>query len=182
VDTSRPALRIDREALVARHKVVLTEANPEHVLTVGNGDFAFSVDATGMQTFTQFHDQSAAMARSHKRAAGDANPMAAIFADPPVVNTATMSNWGWHEMPNPDNYVLDDAMTDYETARGRVSYPDRYATTPTGDAVDQFKAGAWLHVNPQRLDLGRVGLMLRESAGSTASTDPVSTTGLQTTK
>ena len=41
---------IDRYALVTRHNVVLTNAVPDSVLQVGNGEFAFGVDSTGLQT------------------------------------------------------------------------------------------------------------------------------------
>ena len=45
------AQSIDRQALVARHNVVLTSANPQEELQVGNGHFAYGVDVTGLQTF-----------------------------------------------------------------------------------------------------------------------------------
>ncbi|GAA4491559.1 hypothetical protein GCM10023171_35600 [Microbacterium panaciterrae] len=160
---------IDRESLISRHNVLIEGLDPEHVLTVGNGDFAYSLDLTGMQTFPDFHDQSAAWNEAMRHANG--NPVDAFVAAP-TVNTATMSNWAWHEMPNPENYVLDDAMTEYQTARGTVSYPDRYAFTAEGQVAEGFEAGAWLHANPHRLDLGRIGLVLRESVSSDPVTDP----------
>ena len=42
---------IDRHALVTRHNVVLTSADQRLELQVGNGEFAFGVDITGLQTF-----------------------------------------------------------------------------------------------------------------------------------
>ena len=42
---------IDRHALVSRHNVVVSNLNERLVLQVGNGEFAFGVDATGLQTF-----------------------------------------------------------------------------------------------------------------------------------
>ena len=42
---------IDRHALVTRHNVVLNMADPATALQVGNGEFAFGVDVTGLQTF-----------------------------------------------------------------------------------------------------------------------------------
>lgn len=85
-DTDRDvARRIDREELVGRHRVVLTAPNPEQVLTVGNGDFGYSVDITGMQTFTQLHDPTAAWARA--LGAAEAGDEGGILAAPPVVNT-----------------------------------------------------------------------------------------------
>lgn len=49
--SSAPAAPIDRHALVTRHNLVLTTANPKTPLQVGNGEFAFSTDITGLQTF-----------------------------------------------------------------------------------------------------------------------------------
>jgi hypothetical protein len=43
---------IDRQSVVRRHNVQLTSPDPAAVLTVGNGDFAYTADITGMQTFT----------------------------------------------------------------------------------------------------------------------------------
>ncbi len=148
---------INRRALVTRHTIELTAPHPEHVLTVGNGDFGFTADITGMQTFTQFHDPARAMAEGKV-----------------AVNTATMSNAGWHEMPNPDGFTIDDAMTTYETERGPVRYLDKHDMmgAMTGNVAEEFRAGAWLNANPQRLDLGRIGLELRPAADAPIETDP----------
>ena len=77
--------RIDRHAVVARHDVRLTRPDARLPLSVGNGDFAVTVDASGLQTFTALHDPRTAEAEGRQ-----------------AVNTATLSMWGWHEMPNPD--------------------------------------------------------------------------------
>ncbi|MFK0021178.1 hypothetical protein [Streptomyces sp. NPDC090798] len=148
---------IDRESLVRRHTVEITRPDPSHVLTVGNGDFAYTADITGMQTFVSYHDQSAAFAEQRL-----------------AVTNATMSNWGWHSMPNPDGFVLDDAMSTYQTARGPVRYPDKFDTASMmgGELAEEFRAGAWLHMNPHRIDLGRIGLRLRTAAGAEPETHP----------
>ena len=46
---------IDREAVVHRHDIRVAKVDPEASLSVGNGDFAFTVDATGLQTFESLH-------------------------------------------------------------------------------------------------------------------------------
>ena len=46
-----PRGTIDRRALVTRNNVVLIHADPQCLLQVGNGEFAFGVDVTGLQTF-----------------------------------------------------------------------------------------------------------------------------------
>ncbi|WP_050369172.1 hypothetical protein [Streptomyces acidiscabies] len=148
---------IDRESVVRRHTVEITRADPSCPLTVGNGDFAYTADITGMQTFIPFHDQAAAMAERRL-----------------AVNTATMASWGWHAMPNPDGFVLADAMTTYDTERGPVRYPDKFdmAAMFGGEVPKEYRAGTWLHANPQRIDLGRVGLLLRPAPDAAPVTDP----------
>lgn len=47
--------RIDRKALVDRHRIVCTETDPRSPAQVGNGEFAFGVDITGLQTFVPFN-------------------------------------------------------------------------------------------------------------------------------
>lgn len=148
---------IDRESVVRRHTVEVGRADPAAVLTVGNGDFAYTADITGMQSFTAFHDQVAGAAVGRG-----------------AVNTATMSNWGWHAMPNPDGFVLADAMSLYETPRGPVEYPDKFdmAAAFGGEIAPEHRAGTWLHLNPQRIDLGRIGLQLCADADAAPEHDP----------
>jgi hypothetical protein len=43
--------KIDRKALVKRHTVVLDSLSGSELLQVGNGEIAFGIDATGLQTF-----------------------------------------------------------------------------------------------------------------------------------
>ncbi len=50
---------IDRKALVERHNITFTLANPTEILQVGNGEIAFGIDVTGLQslygnTFSQW--------------------------------------------------------------------------------------------------------------------------------
>ncbi len=49
---------IDRKALVTRHNIELAEFSSRRPLQVGNGDFAYSFDITGLQTFTPFNTMS----------------------------------------------------------------------------------------------------------------------------
>ncbi len=48
---------IDRQALVTRHNVVLSKPDPLTPLSIGNGEFAFTADITGLQTFPEYHRQ-----------------------------------------------------------------------------------------------------------------------------
>ena len=72
---------IDRAALVGRHAVGLTNFDAGNPLSVGNGEFAFTADATGLQTFPE-----------------------AFLATTPL---ATLADWGWHTAPNPQGWSLE---------------------------------------------------------------------------
>ena len=90
-----PASRIDRHALVTRHNPVLRAFDPRSPLSVGNGEFAFTADATGLQTFPQLYDNRMPL--------------------------CTMSQWGWHTSPNRPPGEL--RLTEYDTYGRKVGYP-----------------------------------------------------------
>ena len=77
------ATPIDRHALVARHEVVLKNFDANNPLSVGNGQFCFTVDATGLQTFPD------------------------AFTN--TIPLGTLSDWGWHTAPNPNGMVFSNA-------------------------------------------------------------------------
>ena len=124
--------RIDRAALVGRHNIVLTSADVHSPLQVGNGEFAVTVDITGLQTFADDHEQA--------------------------VPLGTMAQWAWHTFPNADALDIDDIYSEYESHGRTVLYADGkggYAT----DAPPRTKHPAvWRRANPHRIDLGRLGL------------------------
>jgi len=89
--------RIDRKALVTRHNPVIRKFDALSPLSVGNGEFAFTADVTGLQTFPQDYDK--------------AMPL------------CTMAQWGWHTTPLPDG--LDPKglrLTPYDTHGRSVGY------------------------------------------------------------
>ena len=91
--------RIDRQALVARHSAVLRRLDPESPLTVGNGEFAFTADVTGLQTFADAYDAT--------------------------IPLGTLSNWGWHTAPNPDGWSIDRfPHAEYDSHGRTVGYAD----------------------------------------------------------
>ena len=78
---------IDRRALVERNCPHVASLDTMASLTVGNGRFAYTVDATGLQSFPEMY------------AAG--------------VPLGTQSQWGWHSFPNPEEYKFDESLKDY---------------------------------------------------------------------
>ncbi len=123
---------IDRKALVGRHKVVLTRPERLSPLSVGNGEFAFTADITGLQTFPEFHQGGMLL--------------------------QTMAQWSFHSTPDPHNYKLSDTFDDYEYNGRLVPYP---SGDESGDGFgDGSPAAQWLNANPHRFDLGQIGLIL----------------------
>jgi hypothetical protein len=87
---------IDRKSLVYRHNPTVYQADKLSPFTVGNGEFAFTADVTGLQTFMDDYENG--------------------------IPLGTQSHWGWHNFPNPRNYTLDQAFNYYETYGRQVSY------------------------------------------------------------
>ncbi|MGH3391624.1 MAG: hypothetical protein ACRDOO_22365 [Actinomadura sp.] len=139
---------IDRRALVARHAVEVTGMAAASPLSVGNGEFCFTADVTGLQTFP------------------DRYPVESGGADPPGTLLATMAQWGWHSVPGGDGYDLAATHRMYRTPRGPVPYVDMSGElTGTGE-TSVPAAESWLRNNPHRLDLARIGLVVSaEGAG-----------------
>ena len=136
-----PQGKIDRYALVSRHNPVIRKLDPLSPLTVGNGEFAFTCDITGLQTFPEEY----------------ANGM-------PL---CTMSQWGWHTKPMPENLKGKELkLTEYDTYGRKVGY----MTTKT----DQEELFDWLRENPHRLHLGQIGFRLLKADGSEAKVSDIS--------
>ncbi|BCS31625.1 hypothetical protein TBR22_A08270 [Luteitalea sp. TBR-22] len=93
-----PGGRIDRRAVVERHRVELRTVDPRSPLTVGNGSIGFTVDITGLQSFPD-----------------------AYAGGTPL---ATLSTWGWHSTPVTPVPRLEDALVPYRAGDRDVPYAD----------------------------------------------------------
>lgn len=123
---------IDRSAVLKRNNPVLHQWDVESPLSVGNGEFAFTADITGLQTFYQEQKEA-------------------------FVPLCTMSQWGWHSTPAGVDRNLwyqpeDIKKTSYESVRGTVFY----ASEPQPGNEEIYH---WLRENPHRLNLARVGFL-----------------------
>ena len=132
------ARKIDRKAVVTRHNPEIREGNLRGPMQVGNGEFAFGFDISGMQTFSD--------------------------------NANTMSNCGWYRFPLPQGQRPEDFRGAEWEAQGRMVRYD--IPNPEQGALRD-----WMVRNPQRINLGRIGLVLIKDDGSRAGigdlTDPV---------
>jgi len=108
------AQKINRRALVARHNVNITSIDTLGSLTVGNGKFAFTVDATGLQSFPEYYANG--------------------------VPLGTESEWGWHTLPNTAGYNFDSTLTAFDF-NGKKSLYATQVRSPerTRKAVDYFR-------------------------------------------
>ncbi|MBQ7966652.1 MAG: hypothetical protein IJ290_01905 [Bacteroidaceae bacterium] len=122
--------KINRKALLQRNSPIVHGFDSLSSLSVGNGGFAVTVDATGLQTFPTHYSKG--------------------------VPLGTQSDWGWHSFANPKRYTPEDAYRDYDFGRGRME-PYSVQFNEPGRQQD---AANWLRINPHRLHLGVVGFEL----------------------
>ncbi len=110
-------------------------------LSVGNGEFAFTVDATGLQTFPELYKKG--------------------------VPLGTQSQWGWHSFGNPNGYKAEEVLKEFDFGRGHKEIYSCQFKEPER----LVEACDWLRVNPHRLHLGTIGLELGDSVKPTDITD-----------
>lgn len=67
----------------------------------------------------------------------------------------TESQWGWDTDPNPHHYRLSQTLQYHNTYGREVPYA----------ALQNTEAGKWLRANPHRLDLARIGFVMRKADG-----------------
>lgn len=87
---------INRKALVERHTIINRRFDSLSSLSIGNGSFAFTVDATGLQSFPEYYAKG--------------------------VPLGTQSEWGWHSFINKENYAFDETLKNYKLNGREVSY------------------------------------------------------------
>ncbi|BCW51191.1 hypothetical protein StoSoilB13_35330 (plasmid) [Arthrobacter sp. StoSoilB13] len=112
---------------------------------MGNGEFGFTVDVTGLQSLPASY------------------PVGARDDLPPGTLLGTQSQWGWHSVPPPQPYDLADSIVLYDSPRGPVPYVDMAGGIVNDRETDTSTAETWLRANQHRLDLGRIGFQWLEN-------------------
>ena len=141
-DSAKAASAIDRHALVDRHRVSQTELDPRSPLSVGNGEFCFTADLTGLQTFP------------------DAYPVGPRDQDrPDGTLLGTYAQWGWHSEPVDPVPSIAQALVGYDSGHGVVPYVDMTGSISGGTEDGTPAAEIWLRANPHRLHLGQLGFL-----------------------
>jgi hypothetical protein len=103
VIASSSSQRVDRRRVVRRHNPLNSKFDPFSSLSLGNGEFAFTADVTGLQTFAPECEK-----------------------DFPL---CTASHWGWHSFPMPSGLHREDFRYKNYDTYGR---PVGYATDAKG--------------------------------------------------
>ena len=119
--------KIDRRQVLSRNNPHVTAIDSLASLSVGNGHFAVTVDATGLQTFPDVYKNG--------------------------VPLGTMSDWGWHSFPNKQQLTTQETLSLYDFGRGRKE-PYAVQIKENGRQKD---AANYYRVNPHRLHLGTLG-------------------------
>jgi protein-glucosylgalactosylhydroxylysine glucosidase len=88
-----PAPQIERQGLVRRHNPLVRQIDPYAALSVGNGQFAFTADVTGLQTFLEPY--------------GKEFPL------------CTAAHWGWHTAPLPAGLRVEEIRYKQYEVHGR---------------------------------------------------------------
>ncbi|KII85499.1 hypothetical protein PLICRDRAFT_115850 [Plicaturopsis crispa FD-325 SS-3] len=122
---------VARHAVVSRFNPVRTASSNTTPLQVGNGNFAFGADITGLQTILPFN---------------------------------TLSSWGWKNDTLPPNKTWADVHA-YEGVKWwNHDREVQYEFGGADGAVQQ-----WLIANPNRVNLGRIGLVFWSPDGVRAA-------------
>lgn len=94
--TNGSAQKINRRALVQRHNVIVKKIDSLASLSVGNGKFAFTVDATGLQTFPEKYEKG--------------------------VSLGTQSEWGWDSFKDTIGYKFEESLKEYTLNNKKIAY------------------------------------------------------------
>ena len=106
--------KIDRKVVVNRHNVHVKEIDTLASLTVGNGAFAFTVDATGLQTFPDTYKNG--------------------------IPLGTASEWGWDSYKNKNQYQFSETLKEFKQYGRNISYTTQLKTPErVKDAVNWFR-------------------------------------------
>lgn len=129
---------INRKAVLSRHNPLITFFDTLSSLTVGNGYFAVTVDATGMQSFPEYYSNG--------------------------VPLCAMSDWGWHCFPNVNNLREEETQRSFRFPLH--NHDEIYAVEYKNGGRGQ-DATSYYRVNPHRLNLGTIGLSVNNVHPST---------------
>ncbi|MFA9370181.1 MAG: hypothetical protein ACERIH_00550 [Labilibaculum antarcticum] len=125
--------KINRKELVTRNNPIVTKIDELSSLSVGNGNFAFTAGATGLQTFPNAYKKG--------------------------VPLGTQSQWGWHSFLNPNSYKPVECLKKYDFRGQNELYAVQSKTQGRAhDAANWFRENPHrLHLGYIGLELNHKG-------------------------
>lgn len=132
---------INRQAVVSRNNPVVTAPDSLASLSVGNGHFATTVDVTGLQSYPEYYKNG--------------------------VPLSAMSEWGWHSFPNAESLTVAETQREMDLGHGHA---ETYAVEYKKGGRNQA-ATSYFRVNPHRLNLGTIGLVMTDKDGKQIEID-----------
>lgn len=124
------AQSIDRKTVVERNNPCVNSVDPLSSLSVGNGSFVTTVDVTGLQSSPDFYSNG--------------------------VPLCAQSDWAWHFYPNTLELKPEETQKTMDLGHGRKEvYAVEYKTEGRNKQATEY-----FRVNPHRLNMGNVALVL----------------------
>lgn len=127
---------INRHDLITRNNILVNGFDDLNSLTVGNGNFAFTADITGLQTF----------------------PVDYLTGIP----LGTFSNSIWHSFPNDENYKMAEVIKYFNVGGRQVPYYHDYGREKD---TRRARASGYLRSNPHRMNMGLLGFRIIDDDG-----------------
>ncbi|MFH0990369.1 MAG: hypothetical protein V1799_10190 [bacterium] len=98
--------------MVLRHTISVTTFDSLSSLSVGNGEFAFTVDATGLQTFPEYYKNG--------------------------IPLGTQSQWAWHSFPNPNDFRYKETLKEFNFGNTVASVPYQWSEPERKKKASEF--------------------------------------------
>ncbi|WP_080905084.1 hypothetical protein [Parabacteroides sp. Marseille-P3160] len=127
--------KIDRAIVLKRNNPLVTSFDSLSSLSLGNGRFAFTVDATGLQSFPELYRNG--------------------------IPLGTQSEWGWNSFPNDEKYKFEETLIHPNFGHGDKGF----YSVQFKESGRRQKASDYFRANPHRLHLGIVGFEIFDSSG-----------------
>lgn len=134
-NTGNTTAAINRQTVLTRNNPIVSKADTLASLTVGNGHFATTVDITGLQSYPFEYEAG--------------------------VPLTAMSDWGWHSFKNTKGVTAAETEKEFDLGHG---HKEVYAVEYKQEGRNK-EATNFFRVNPHRLNLGTIGLELKDKQG-----------------
>ena len=107
------AQHISRKTLFERHLVVNQSIDTLNALSAGNGTFAMTLDATGLQTFPAIYQKG--------------------------IPLGTLSDWGWHSFVKPTDSLLEQTFVYHRVDGRQIPYAIQPKDPTKKEAADKVR-------------------------------------------